>query len=219
MEKRISGERFTIRYKLSGNEKDALSIAKDICVEQTVEFPEELINDEFIKKNIIGKIESFEKIDEGTFSADISFAVETSSYEFTQFINVIFGNISLKPGIKIEKIILPEDYIKLFKGPRFGINGIRKILNIYDRPLVASAIKPMGMNTKEFSNLAYLFAKGGINIIKDDHGLSNQSFSLYKDRVKACDPGRYKNTSCLVFLCKRSPFKDFTERGCDIWKI
>ncbi|MFR6482895.1 MAG: RuBisCO large subunit C-terminal-like domain-containing protein [Veillonella sp.] len=30
------------------------------------------------------------------------------------------------------------------------------------------------------------YTRGGADVIKDDHGISNQSFSQYKDRVKRC---------------------------------
>jgi ribulose-bisphosphate carboxylase large chain len=218
MVKNISGERFLVSYRLKGNEKKALSIAKDICLEQTVEFPEELINDEFIKNNIMGKIESFNKISEGTFKADISFAVETSAFELTQFINVIFGNISLKPGIRIVNINLPIGFTKHFNGPKFGIDGLRRILNIHNKPIIASALKPMGMSTKEFAELAYLYAKGGINIIKDDHGLSNQSFSLFKDRVRSCTKAIAKadietGNKTLYFPNITAPFGEILERA------
>lgn len=186
MERTVSGERFTVTYRLTGSESDALAAAKDICIEQTVEFPEELISDEFIRDNIFGKIESFTAAEGGRFRTGISFAVETSAFEFTQFLNVIFGNISLKPGIVIEDINLPPDYSKKFTGPRFGVNGIRDILKVYDRPLIASAIKPMGMTSVQFASLAAEFTRGGIDIIKDDHGLSDQPFSRFRERAASC---------------------------------
>ena len=34
--------------------------------------------------------------------------------------------------------------------------------------------------------MAYAFAKGGIDIIKDDHGLANQRYAPYEERVRAC---------------------------------
>ena len=41
---------------------------------------------------------------------------------------------------------------------------------------------------------AYRCAKGGVDLIKDDHGLMNQTFSDYKDRVKAvCEAVRQGN--------------------------
>lgn len=186
MTKSVSGERFTVTYILSGEKVDAQTAAEDICIEQTVEFPPELLKDTFIRDNIFGRVESFDEIGERNFRADISFAVETSSSELTQLMNVMFGNISLKPGIRISDIILPSQFAKQFKGPRYGIDGVRNILNAHNRPLISSAIKPMGMSTSEFADLAYKFASGGMDIIKDDHGLSSQKFSPYKERVKAC---------------------------------
>jgi len=186
MTKSVSGERFIVTYILSGEKADAQAAAEDICIEQTVEFPPELIKDTFIRENIFGRIESFSEIEEKKFCADISFAFESSASELTQLFNVMFGNISLKPGIRISDIVLPQHFAVQFKGPRFGIEGIRNMLDVYDRPLISSAIKPMGMSTAEFADLAARFALGGMDIIKDDHGLSNQKFSPFKERVKAC---------------------------------
>lgn len=186
MERTITGERFTVTYMLTGSEVEALAAAKDICIEQTVEFPEELIEDEFIRNNIFGRIESFIDAGDKKFRAEISFAVETSAFEFTQFLNVIFGNISLKPGIIIEDITLPENFAEKFGGPRFGVKGLRELLNVCGRPLIASAIKPMGMTSSQFAVLAAEFTRGGIDIIKDDHGLSDQPFARYGERVDSC---------------------------------
>ncbi len=181
----LSGERFSAVYSFTGDYDEAYRKAKDVCVEQTVEFPEDLIPDDDIKKLIIGKIESFDKTEKG-YQAEISFAIEITANELTQFLNVIFGNISLKPGIRLEKINLSQGLYTFLQGPRFGIAGLRQYLGVYDRPLLCTAIKPMGLSNKELANLAYQFAKGGIDIIKDDHGISNQAFSEYQDRVIRC---------------------------------
>ncbi|HOP63415.1 MAG TPA: RuBisCO large subunit C-terminal-like domain-containing protein [Spirochaetota bacterium] len=186
MTKTVSGERFTVTYILSGGRDDALAAAEDICIEQTVEFPPELIKDDFIRGNIFGRVETFSETDENTFSAEISFAVETSASEVTQLFNVMLGNISLKPGIKIRDISLPTRFASQFKGPGFGVNGLRDILNAHNRPLISSAIKPMGLSSSDFADLAYRFAIGGMDIIKDDHGLSDQKFSPFMERVKMC---------------------------------
>lgn len=214
MERKISGERFIVAYRLSGKESDALAAAKDICIEQTVEFPEDLISDSFIRDNIFGRVESFAEIKEDLFMAEISFAVETTAFEFTQFLNVIFGNISLKPGIIIEDIILPDSFSKYFNGPRYGVAGLRKILDVYDRPLIASAIKPMGMTSLQFAELAAMFAKGGIDIIKDDHGLSSQPFSVFRERVRACsDAVNSVNALTLYFPNITAPFSEVIDRA------
>ena len=218
MERTVSGERFTVTYRLSGSETDALAAAKDICIEQTVEFPEDLVTDNFIRENIFGRIESFTSAGDGRFRAIISFAVETSASEFTQFLNVIFGNISLKPGIVIEDIKLPHEFEKIFSGPRFGVSGVRDLLKVYERPLIASAIKPMGMTTRQFAALASEFTRGGIDIIKDDHGLSDQPFSNFRERAASCALAvREKNSKCggrtLYFPNITAPSAEITDRA------
>ena len=199
----ILGERFSVEYLLKGSEQEALEKAQDICVEQTIEFPKDLVTNQLILDYIIGKIESFEKVEKG-YLAKISFAVEITSFEFTQLLNVIFGNISIKPGIKVQKINLPDSFLNNFKGPKFGRDGIRKLLGVYDRPLLFTALKPMGLSAKELGELAYKFALGGIDIIKDDHGLTNQIFAPFEERVKYCVEGVEKanketgSNACLL---------------------
>lgn len=184
----ISGERFTVEYLLKGDEKEAFAKAEDICVEQSIEFPKDLVTNRMILDSIIGRIESFEKIENG-YLAKISFAIEITSFEFTQLLNVLFGNISIKPGIKVLKINLPKSLLEHFNGPKFGTEGIRKLIDVKDRPLLFTALKPMGLNAKELGELAYKFALGGIDIIKDDHGLTNQIFAPFEERVKYCVEG------------------------------
>jgi ribulose-bisphosphate carboxylase large chain len=54
------------------------------------------------------------------------------------------------------------------------------------QPLLCTALKPMGYSPKEIAGLARGFALGGVDIIKDDHGLSNQPFCPFEERVRAC---------------------------------
>lgn len=182
----VPSDRFLTTYRLFGNEEEVYAKAKDICFEQTVEFPEEYIPNEFIKEHIVGHIESIESSDDKSFLAVISYPVDAAAQELTQLLNVIFGNISIKPGIRVEHIDLPTNLLNQFKGPRFGREGLRKLLGVENRPLLFTALKPMGLTSEELAQLAYLFALGGIDIIKDDHGLSNQAFSPFEERVKLC---------------------------------
>ena len=179
-------DRFNVEYKIIGNEEEAKAKAEDICFEQTVEFPKELVPKGIIEENIVGKIEDFKIYDSKSYRVLISFPVEGTANEFTQLLNMIFGNISMKPGIRVERLDLPESILKNFKGPRFGREGLRRILGVEKRPLLFTALKPMGLTNKEFAKLAYDFAIGGIDIIKDDHGISNQAFSPFEERVNLC---------------------------------
>lgn len=182
----LRGERFTVYYRIMGSEQQAYASAQAICLEQSVEFPGELLDAGVIRDEIVGRIESFEPQDDDAFIAAISYAVEISGFELVQLINVIFGNSSIKPGIRVERLDLPEPIVRHFKGPRFGIAGLRQLLGVPARPLLFTALKPMGLSSAELAELAYRFALGGIDVIKDDHGLSDQGFSPYEERVALC---------------------------------
>ncbi|MEI7641304.1 MAG: RuBisCO large subunit C-terminal-like domain-containing protein [bacterium] len=182
-----NNKRFSVHYSLLAKSlKEAKEKAWNICIEQTIEFPYALVKQEYIKHTVVGKIENLKIIKTGKFLADISYDEKTTGFEFTQFLNVLFGNSSLKPGIRVEKIILSTGLQKLFKGPRFGAAGLRKLTGAYNRPLICSALKPMGLSSNALAVLAYKFALGGVDIIKDDHGLANQSWAPFKERVVKC---------------------------------
>ncbi len=180
----LSGERFSVLYRIAGGETLAMERARDILLEQTVEFPAELVPEGRIRDDILGRIESFEPAGDESFEVRISFCAESAGNELPQLLNVIFGNISMKPGIRVMRLLLSEKILALFKGPRFGAAGLRDLLNVHDRPLLCTALKPMGLCSKDLAALAYRFALGGMDIIKDDHGLANQDFSPFRERVE-----------------------------------
>lgn len=183
----VSGERFTVVYAIrAASEGEALARAKDMALEQTVEFPEELVPPGDILQHVVGRIESCRPAGEGRFEAAISYAVETVGGELPQLLNVVFGNSSIKAGLRVERLELPESLLADFQGPRFGREGLRAHLGVYDRPLLCTALKPMGLPAKDMADLAYQCALGGIDIIKDDHGLGDQPFAPYWERMQRC---------------------------------
>lgn len=105
-----------------------------------------------------------------------------------QILSSIAGNIfgmKIIDGLRLEDIKWPEKLIKSFKGPIFGIQGVRKLLGIKKRPLVGTIIKPkLGLNEKEHAKVAYEAWIGGIDIVKDDENLSNQNFNHFRKRVE-----------------------------------
>lgn len=180
----LSGERFTAVYHLSATAEEAADRAWDICLEQTVEFPDDLISRPDIREQIIGRVASLEEIGPDCFEATIEFPVEVAGAELTQLLNVLFGNVSIKPGVRLVRFELTESLSSLYRGPRFGREGLRDLLQVHDRPLLSTAIKPMGLSPSELAELAYQFALGGIDLIKDDHGLADQCFVPFQERVE-----------------------------------
>jgi len=183
----LAKDRFSVDYLISGDERSARKRAEAICVEQSVEFPADLVPPGDIPEHIIGQIEAIDSINPQLTHVRISYLTETTGLELTQLLNVIMGNTSLQPGVRLTGLQLSERILDTFKGPRYGREGLRRYLKINEhRPLLATAIKPMGLSAKELSQIVYQCALGGIDIIKDDHGLANQSFSPYKERVTLC---------------------------------
>lgn len=101
-------------------------------------------------------------------------------------LSAVTGNITALPMLRVLDIEFPESFVADFKGPKFGIQGIRDILGIYDRPLLNNMIKPCtGWTPEQGAELFYQAAVGGVDWIKDDELIGgNTSFNKIVDRVK-----------------------------------
>ena len=96
----------------------------------------------------------------------------------------VFGLRALR-NLRLNDIRLPNKIIENFKGPKYGIEGIRKLLEVHDRPLVGTIIKPkLGLRTTDHAKVAYEAWVGGCDIVKDDENLSSQAFNPFEGRVK-----------------------------------
>lgn len=180
----LSGERFQVTYRIQG--KDAPARAAALCIEQTVEFPADLLPAGDIPNHIVGHIESLTSTAPDVHHALISYPVEIAGTDLPQLLNVIFGNSSIKAGIRVERLDLPDSLLAHYRGPRYGVAGLRDLVGAEERPLLCTALKPMGLAPQALADLAYQFALGGIDLIKDDHGLADQAFCPYEERVARC---------------------------------
>jgi ribulose-bisphosphate carboxylase large chain len=120
------------------------------------------------------------------FAVTISYAVETAGAELTQLMNVVLSNGSFVPGVRVERLELSGSLLSGFKGPRFGIEGLRERLGVPERPLLCTPIKPMGLSPEQLAEMAYRLALGGMDLIKDDHGITNLPFCPFEERVERC---------------------------------
>jgi ribulose-bisphosphate carboxylase large chain len=104
-----------------------------------------------------------------------------------QYLSVIAGNLfglgALK-NVRLQDVEYPEKLVKAHSGPRYGIKEARQILGVHDRPLVGTIIKPkVGLNPTETAQVAYEAAMGGLDLIKDDETLTDQSFCPMEERL------------------------------------
>jgi 2,3-diketo-5-methylthiopentyl-1-phosphate enolase len=105
--------------------------------------------------------------------------------QIPMLLTTVVGNISMGGDIKLVDIRFPKKYVAGFKGPKFGIEGIRKILGVKKRPLLNNMIKPCtGYPLKVGAELFRKAALGGCDIIKDDELIADASFNSVRGRVK-----------------------------------
>ncbi|MFQ6105517.1 MAG: RuBisCO large subunit C-terminal-like domain-containing protein [Candidatus Hydrothermarchaeaceae archaeon] len=123
---------------------------------------------------------------------EISFPPEDISLEIggiPNILSVVAGNLfGLREieSVRLLDVQFPEGIVKFFKGPKYGIDGIRKIIGTEKgrRPHVGTIVKPkIGLSPKKFAGVCYSAAAGGLDFIKDDETLVNQDFCLLEDRV------------------------------------
>ena len=96
--------------------------------------------------------------------------------------------------IKLFDIEFPDSFLHSFQGPKFGIEGLRNILGVYDRPLFFGVIKPnLGLSPEPFADLAYQGWLGGLDIAKDDEMLADVEWSPLRERAKMLGKARLKS--------------------------
>lgn len=179
-----SADTFSIRYEFTADSySDAKRTAGDIALEQTSELPLDAVPAGL--RYLIGTPAFLEQITENRYSSTVVYESGVVGHDILQFLNVMFGNVSIKPNIKITHIN-PGALTHLFPGPAFGIDGIREMLSAHNRSLSCTALKPVGSSPESLAQIARSAALGGIDIIKDDHGLANQDTAQFESRVMHC---------------------------------
>ncbi len=122
-------------------------------------------------------------------SAKIAYPIELfEKGSIPQFLSSVCGNIfgmSDVEKLRLDDVFFPRAYTKAFRGPKFGINGVRRKLGIKKRPLVGTIVKPkLGLTSKEHAKVAYNAWLGGCDLVKDDENLTSLKFNAFKKRVE-----------------------------------
>ena len=173
-------------YRLRLPPEAVETAAQALALEQSVEVPAAIVRDPFVAEHIVGRVEAIHARDDGTHDARVRLASATTGGDVAQTINMLFGNSSLHEHVELVDVAFPPDFLGRFPGPRHGIDGIRRALGAYDRPLTCAALKPQGLSAQRLAALCETFAAAGIDVIKDDHGLADQVYAPFAERVAAC---------------------------------
>ncbi len=104
----------------------------------------------------------------------------------------IFGMKALR-NLRLVDASFPASYMKNFRGPEFGMEGIRKLLKVRKRPITGAVAKPkIGWDAKEHAEIAYETWLGGFDLVKDDENLTSTWFNRFEQRVGLCAKMRDK---------------------------
>lgn len=176
--------RILATYRITAGESESRVRAEALAAEQSVEMPLSAIDDPRVLSEVVATVEAI-RPRAGEFDVVLGIAPATTGNEAGQLMNMLFGNCSLQPEVELVDVEFPQGYASAFTGPRFGIEGLRALVGAASRPLSCTALKPQGLPPDRLAALAHTFALAGIDIIKDDHGIANQSYAPFAQRVPA----------------------------------
>jgi len=196
----IEDDRFIIATYYCGTKAttEMMKFAAALAVEQTtgtwVKVPAETpeVREKFIGR-VVGiyetpsyQAEIPQEVNERHFIIRIAYPWANFGPQFAMLLSTVIGNISSSGKVKLLDLEFPKKYLEEFKGPKFGVPGIRELLGVYDRPLLNNMIKPCtGLDPETTAQLAYEAAVGGVDIIKDDELVADAPHCPLVDRVKA----------------------------------
>lgn len=159
-----------------------------LCLEQSVELPRSVLSGR-VEREATGSVLARRPLEREGCEVTVGWPTENIGGDLTQFLNVLYGNISLQDGIRVMSVnwhTLPGEWCG---GPAFGVRKLRERYGIHGRPLCATALKPLGSTPEELGTLCRRFAAGGMDVIKDDHGIADQSRAPFEPRLRSCLEG------------------------------
>lgn len=204
-------ERLIAVYEVPGPAAEAEKTARAIAFEETVEVPFDFPLPSRIREGIVGLAGAPAPVENGRFRVEISFPAALAGGRIGALLNLVFGNASIWPGVRLIDIRFPESFLSAFSGPNYGVSGVRELLGVQGRPLLATALKPMGSTEAELAASAAAFARGGGDIVKDDQNIVDASFASFRSRVSRIAEA-VSRTKCLYFPHLSGPQEELEDR-------
>jgi len=137
--------------------------------------------------SLLGSVPSVDQKKWWRANLTLSWPLDNLGPSLPNLITTIAGNLfELQPlsGIRLKDLRLPSAFSTNYAGPKFGCEGTRKLMGIYERPLIGTIIKPsVGLSAKETGMLVSQLCAGGIDFIKDDELQANGPSCPFEDRV------------------------------------
>ncbi len=118
----------------------------------------------------------------------LSWPYENIGTNLPALVSTIAGNLyELAPfsGLRLLDFEVPEKYNERYSGPAFGVEGTRQLVNVSDRPVIGTIIKPsVGLSPVQSAEQTRELIQAGLDFIKDDELQVDSPHSPFEDRVK-----------------------------------
>ncbi len=122
-----------------------------------------------------------------TAEITIDYPPENTEGDIATLLVMVFGKVSMDGSIRLAELELPASFTAGLPGPRFGVEGMRRLLGVDDRPLVMSIFKPcVGLTPDDLAAMFREQAEGGTDVVKDDEILPNLESCPTERRLEQC---------------------------------
>ena len=145
----------------------------------------------YVDKSVLGEVQTLEQIGDDEYR--VAFSLPAANLDpglggLTNLWPVVAGEVFNFHFIKhacLEELVLPDAYESHYKGPGFGVQGVRKLVGVGEGPLFGSIIKPnIGLDPVRSADVVRILAEAGFNFIKDDEICVSPSLCPLEKRVK-----------------------------------
>lgn len=125
-------------------------------------------------------------VDDGV--AEVAYPTELFELgSLAQVLSCIAGNIMGMKAVDSIRLVdceWPEPLATSFPGPRYGSDVTTEFLDASDRPALATVPKPkVGLPPETHAEVGYEAWVGGVDLLKDDENLTDQTFNPFEERV------------------------------------
>ena len=179
-------ERIAATYRVSCEPAAVAARAQALAIEQSIEAPLEAVRDDYVAREIVAQVQDIREAGAGVFEVTLGLSGATVGADAGQLLNMLFGNSSLQADVELLDFDLPAAMQAAFAGPAQGVAALRARAGAQGRAMTCVALKPQGLSPSALGALTEAFALGGVDFIKDDHGLADQAYSPFSERVRAC---------------------------------
>ncbi len=132
---------------------------------------------------------------------EIAFPVDNVGPNLPSLLATVAGNLfelGEVTGLRMLDLDLPESYASGFAGPKFGIEGTRRLAGVAGRPLIGTIIKPsIGLTPAQTAALVDDLCAAGIDFLKDDELIADPPYAPFDARLEAVMPVLHKHADRL----------------------